>query len=296
MVDYIVEMSYFFRDNSTSVRPMRPGTTSSLATYNQTSIDDDSTLHQISSSANVSIGQSDAFTLPGVAFKASANCNINDSICNSVLGGDIMSLPGMGNIVVSVSSSGQNLNGESSQNANASVNANYGRGRTMDINASSSASSGSRTNSRRMKDISSRVNHGCTSGPTSNDTEPTKNAQTSVNIAINPNGVSPCGQGTKDNSQMNGMNVSANATVDSSRAEPSCSSNAEVILRPENVRNSRKHSMAWQRTMNSKLVKSITRLSLGHLTKTYYAPLLQKSYAKVSCVFHVIVLYLKSNS
>lgn len=276
----------FYRDNTTSVRNIRPGTTSSMATYNQTSSDDDSSLHQISSCANVSISQSDqAFTLPGIALKASANCNINDSICNSVLGGDIMSLPGMENLVVSVSSSGQSNDGGSSHNANARLHANYKRGRALDINASSSASSGSRTNSRKMKDVPSNINHGCTSGTTSEDSKQTKNAQSSVNIAINPNKVSPNGQNS--NPQIGSMQVSANSTVDSTHEEPSCSSNAEVILRPESARRSRQRSMAWQRTINSKLVQNITRLSLGHLTRTYYAPLLQKTSVKVRYVILV---------
>lgn len=261
-----------------------------MATYNQTSSDDNSTLHQISSCANVSFGQCDAFTLPGVALKASANCNINDSICNSMLGGDIRSWPGIGNIVVSVSSSGQNIDGDSSQNANANVNASYGRGRTLDISASSSASSGTRTNSKRMRDVPSMINRGCTSGPSNQDNKQTKNAQSSAKIAMNPNRVSPSGQSRDP--QMGGMHVSANATVDSTQGEPSSSSNAEVILRPEKVRNSRQRSMAWQRTMNSKLVKNITRLSLGHLTKTYYAPLLQKTAAKVRYVIYVTVHFI----
>ncbi|CAB3986668.1 patched homolog 1-like, partial [Paramuricea clavata] len=277
------------RDSSTNVRHLRPGTISSMTTYNQTSSDDDSTLHQISSCANVSFGQCDAFTLPGVALKASANCNINDSICNSMLGGDIRSWPGMGNIVVSVSSSGQNIDGDSSQNANANVNASYGRGRTLDISASSSASSGTRTNSRRIRDFSSMINRGCTSGPSNQDNKQTKNAQSSAKIALNPNRVSPSCQSRDP--QMGGMHVSANATVDSTQGEPSCSSNAEVILRPEKVRNSRQRSMAWQRTMNSKLVKNITRLSLGHLTKTYYAPLLQKTAAKVVILFLFAIIF-----
>ena len=204
-----------------------------------------------------------------------------------MIGGDIMSLPGMGNFVVSASSSGQNIDGDTSQKANANVSARYGQGRTLDINASSSASSGSRTNSRRMRDVPPRINHGCVNGPTIQDNKPTKNAQSSVNIALNPNRVSPAGQSRDSNPKMGGMNVTANATVDSTQGEPSCSSNAEVVLRPENVRNSRRRSMAWQRTMNSKLVKNITRLSLGHLTKTYYAPLLQKTAAKVRYVIHV---------
>ena len=261
-----------------------------MATYNLTSSDEDSSLHQISSSANVSIGQSDhAFTLPGIALKATANCNINDSICNSVLGGDIMSLPGMENLVVSVSSSGQSMDGGSSHNANARVNANYKKGHTFDINASSSASTSSRTESKKMKDVSSRINHGCTNGTTSQDNKQTKNAQSSVNIAINPNKVSPCGPNS--NSQIGGMHLSANSTVDSTHEEPSCSSNAEVILRPENAPRSRQRSIAWQRTMNSKLVKNVTRLSLGHLTRTYYAPLLQKMSVKVRYVIYDIVLY-----
>lgn len=273
------------------MRSFRPRTSTSMATFNQSSSIEDSTLHQISSSANVSIGPStDAFTLSGVALKASANCNINDSICNSMLGGDIMSLPGMGNFVVSVSSSGQKMDGESLHNANASINANLsnGRGGTMDINASSSASSSSCSNNRKTaaRDVPSKINHGCT-GPTSKtsqDSKRTRNAQSSVNISLNPNKVGPSAENREINSRSGGMHVAANATVDSDlQGEPPCLSTAEVILRPENVRNSRQRSMAWQRTMNSKIVKNITRLSLGHLTKTYYAPLLQKTSVKVSC-------------
>lgn len=261
----------FYRDNITSVRSLRPGTTSSMATFNQTTSDDDSTLHQISSSANVSFSHSDAFTLPGVALRASANCNINDQLCNSMLGGDIMS--GMGNIVVSVSSSGQTIGGTSSHNASANVN--YEGGRNLDISASSSASNGRTTHNKRTKEVPSMVNHGCTSGPASHNKH-TKNAQSSVNLALNPNRI---GQGV-GNSKKGCISGSANAVVDSTQDEPSCSSNAEVILRPENVR-SRQRSLAWQRTVNSKLVKNIIRVSLGHLTRTYYVPLLQKRVAKV---------------
>ena len=269
---------YFCRDSSTHVRSLRPGTTSSMATYNETS--DDSTLHQISSCVNVSIGQSDAFTLPGVALKASTNCTINDSLYNSMLGGDITSLPGMRNFVVPGPSSRPNIDRDVSQNASANVSANFGRGGTLDINASSSASSGSRNSSRKAKNVSSKINHGCING--CQDNKQTMNAQSSVNIAMSPNRVSPSDDSRDSTPQIG--EIHANATVVSTRGERSCPSNAEVILRPENVRRSRQHSMAWQRAMNSKLVKNLTRLSLGHLTKTYYAPLLQKTAAKVRYV------------
>ena len=246
-----------------------------MTTYNETS-DDDSTFHQITSSANVSFGQSDAFTLPGVALRASANCSINEPMCN-MLGGGIK--PGI--VVVSVSSSGQNIDGDLSHKANASVNANCGKGRTLDINASSSSSSSSRTNSRRKQSaIPSRINHGCTS----QDNKQNQNAHSSVNIALDPTtgtDKSSSGKNRQSNSKIGAMHVSANATVDSLEGEPSCSSNAEVILKPENIRSSRQRSVAWQRTMNSKLIKGITRLSLGHLTKEYYGPLMQKPFAKV---------------
>ena len=249
-----------------------------MATYNETSSDDDSALHQISSSVNVSIGQSDAFTLPGVALKASTNCSINDSICNSMLGGDITSLPGMRNFVVPGQSSRPKIGGDLSQYASANVSANFGQGGALDINASSSASRDSRTSCRKMKDVSSRINHGCTSGGYQ-DNKQTMNAQSSVNIELSPSRVSPSGHSRESTPQTG--EIHANATVVSTRGEPRCPANEEVILRPENVRKSRQHSLAWQRTMNSKLVKNFSRLSLGNLTRTYYAPLLQKTAAKV---------------
>ncbi|XP_028400006.1 protein patched homolog 1-like isoform X2 [Dendronephthya gigantea] len=275
------------RDSGSNVTRFQTETPSSMTTYNQTSLDEDSTFHQITSSANVSFGQSDAFTLPGVALRASANCNINEPMCN-MLGGDIK--PGI--VVVSVTSSGQNIDGDSSHKANASVNANYGRGRTFDINASSSSSSSSRTNSRRMRGaIPSRINHGCT---TSQDNKQSKNAQSSVNIALDPTTVtdkSSSGKSRHNNSKIGAMHVSANATADSFEGESSCSSNAEVILKPENIPSSRQRSVAWQRTINSKLIKGITRLSLGHLTKEYYGPLIQKPFVKVVILFVFAIIF-----
>lgn len=201
-----------------------------------------------------------------------------------MLGGNVMSLPEMGNFVVSVSSSGQIVEGDSSQNANAKINANYKRGKGLDINASSSAICSRHNHNRKSKNIPSKINHGCSRENLDNTQN--FNAQSKVNVAMPPHKVSPI---FEKNPQQSEIHVTADA---SAHNEGSCSNstNAEVILRPNNIRRSRQRSVAWERTMNSKLVKTITRLSVGDFTKTYYTPLLKKNSVKVGFYYKILLI------
>lgn len=262
----------------------------SMVTVNQTS-DEDSSFRQISTaSANVSVTQSlgDLFVLPGVALKASAECSFNKSMLrNAVLGGDL--IPGMGNIVVSASS-GNNAEGEAKQTANANVRANISsnmKGGALNINASSSSSSCSSSSGKSekserqknkpgVKSPPSWVNHGCRTSMDNLNTTKDSNkgcAQSSVNISQN------------NGSQCGNFKISAKAVADTTQGEPSCSSNAEVILRADQARSSKGQNSSWQNSPSPNVFqKKFAKISLGYLTKNIYAPLLQKLPVKVTKV------------
>lgn len=286
---------------------------------NQTS-DENSYICQISTaSASVSMGQSmgDAFILPGVELKASADCNFNQSIYNGLLGGDIMALPGMSNIVVSVSSE-HNTEGGTSHYANADAKAHISnnRGSALNINTSSSANcSNTSMRSQRsehaskhgMRSTASKVNRYCYAGSAPKDSNSRGssnrkhsniegNTRKENNSSLNERGYSQSSANTpshqsidiesnqkgKNGSQLGKFQISANVVANTTQGEPSCSSNADVILRPDRVQSSSRQSYLCQSNSSKSVFdKKFAKISLGYLTKHYYAPLLQKVPIKV---------------